>query len=151
MKIILRFLHATGRICFGGFILYGLLIVSFQPDILLTSGVYLKIFYFFTLPAILLVVLTGILLVVLEGYLFKKEKWLQRKALISLVIMFLLPIGVSPAYRHLAVHSPSSFSDYSPGTLFYLSSVLIVILFLVNLLIALRQRENIRASGAAES
>jgi len=142
MSLILRFLHQLGFMCFGGFLLYDISTVLFSSSFSYFSEVHLRLFYFATLPAFLLLLITGILLIVEKPYYLKREKWLQKKFILSVVIMFVLILSVFPEMRRIAQVQTSHAGDLS-STLpwrFLLSALFIILFMLTGLYHSLRHR-----------
>ncbi len=142
MSLILRFLHQLGFMCFGGFLLYDVFTVLFSSSFRFFSDVHLRLFYFATLPAFLLLLITGILLIVEKPYHLKKEKWLQKKFILSVIIMFVLILSVFPEMRRIAGMQSGQPGDISFSLPFrFLLPALIIILFLfIGLYISIRHR-----------
>lgn len=140
----LRFLHFMGVIFFGGFIIYDFLMRILSPGFFRFSSVTLEIFYFFTVPAFLLILVSGILIIVQKPYYFKQEKWLQKKFFLSILIMFILIVGIFPEMRKFAVSSQQGSGENSLHFDFriFFSSLLTILFFLGNLLISLRHRSD---------
>ncbi|GAB4366801.1 MAG: hypothetical protein Kow0042_06950 [Calditrichia bacterium] len=137
-----RLCHSVGIILFGGFILHDFFHVLFFAERLSSPEGFIRLFYFITLPAFVILLLSGIWLIVQKPYYFKTEKWLQKKFIIAITIMFILIIGIFPQMKPLALNFEFN-SDFSPTNSVYpflIFAFLIIILFFINLAISLRHR-----------
>ena len=142
MALFLRFLHQLGFMCFGGFLLYDFFTVLFSSSFSFFDQAHLRLFYFITIPAFLLLLLTGILLIVEKPYYLKREKWLQQKFIFSVIIMFVLILSVFPEMRKIAGHPTGQPADISSSLplRFLLSSLVIILFLLFGLYISLHHR-----------
>ncbi|OPX33143.1 hypothetical protein B1H10_06490 [candidate division KSB1 bacterium 4484_188] len=134
MIFFLRFVHYFSFMCFGGFFIHDFWIFIFSSSSI--PSVTIRIFYFITVPAFLILLISGVLLIVYNHYYFKREKWLQRKFIVVLGIMLLLIVAVFPEMKNMATAK----RVFSFPLKIVLLNGMIILLFLWNLGIALRHR-----------
>ncbi len=138
MILSLRMLHLLGIVCFGGFITHDLVLFFLAGGNYFVNKPSINLFYFFTLPLFILLLLTGIVLTVQRMYILKKESWLKKKFAAAAAIMFLLILGVFPVLKQAALN-PSTITQLPIK--YPLALMGIFLLFVYALYQALHHRE----------
>ena len=142
MSLTLRFFHYLGFLSFGGAVIHDFFKATLSSGYIFYDHISIKIFHFFSIPAFLIILISGILIIVQKPYYFKQEKWLQKKFIFSITIMIALIVGIFPEMKQFAISlsqtngMPSSHLNIR----FLISIIIVIVLLLLNLRISLKHR-----------